>query len=208
MHPPSHVRECKGGRCNVASNDRQQFELTTLDSIPFLIQCLSTVEMFAVYRGFYQVLVLLAIRALGKSKFVLCQVPSHNRRPESAVLYLVDYSSNVVPSIKESYLLKWLNFEMFGHGWRSHTRSYSYTFFSQAWIDIIDCIHFLQYTCSIYRYILKSKMEKMDPLNICFPVPGMKWYPMSSFWIRLSHWGVERKWLEVCETRSPIAWSL
>lgn len=100
------MRECKGGRCNVAPNDRQQFELTTLDSIPFLIQCLSTVEMFVVYRGFYQVLVLLAIRALGKSKFVLCQVPSHNRRPESAVLYLVDYSSNVVPSIKESYLLK------------------------------------------------------------------------------------------------------
>ena len=133
--------------------------------------------MFVVYRGFYQVLVLLAIRALGKSKFVLCQVPSHNRRPESAVLYLVDYSSNVVPSIKESYLLKWLNFEMFGHGWRSHTRSYSYTFFSQA-IIIIDCIHFLQYIYSIY--ILKSKMEKMDPLNICFP--GMKWYPRSSFW--------------------------
>lgn len=49
----------------------------------------------------HAVLVLLAIRALGKSKFVLCQVPSHNRRPESAVLYLVDYSSNVVPSIKE-----------------------------------------------------------------------------------------------------------
>lgn len=48
-----------------------------------------------------QVLVLLAIRALGKSKFVLCQVPSHNRRPESAVLYLVDYNSNVVPSIKD-----------------------------------------------------------------------------------------------------------
>lgn len=49
----------------------------------------------------HAVLVLLAIRALGKSKFVLCQVPSHRRRPESAVLYLVDYSSNVVPSIKE-----------------------------------------------------------------------------------------------------------
>lgn len=49
----------------------------------------------------HAVLVLLAIRALGKSKFVLCQVPSHNRRPESAVLYLVEFSSNVVPSIKE-----------------------------------------------------------------------------------------------------------
>ena len=35
-----------------------------------------------------QVLVLLAIRALGKSKFVLCQVPTHKRRPESAVLRL------------------------------------------------------------------------------------------------------------------------
>lgn len=48
-----------------------------------------------------EVLVLLAIRALGKSKFVLCQVPSHNRRPESAVLYLVEHSSNVVPSINQ-----------------------------------------------------------------------------------------------------------
>ncbi|CAK9084005.1 Potassium voltage-gated channel protein eag (Ether-a-go-go protein) [Durusdinium trenchii] len=49
----------------------------------------------------HAVLVLLAIRALGKSKFVLCQVPSHNRRPESAVLYLVEHSSNVVPSINQ-----------------------------------------------------------------------------------------------------------
>ncbi|CAJ1344612.1 unnamed protein product [Effrenium voratum] len=47
------------------------------------------------------VLVLLAIRPLGKSKFVICQVPNHDRRPESAVLYLLDYCHNVVPSVKE-----------------------------------------------------------------------------------------------------------
>ena len=114
--------------------------------------------MFVVYRGFYQVLVLLPFERLANPSLFFAKVPSHNRRPESAVLYLVDYSSNVVPSIKESYLLKWLNFEMFGHGWRSHTRSYSYTFFSQAWIDI----HF----CNTHTvHSKKNRMEKMDTLN-------------------------------------------
>jgi len=49
----------------------------------------------------HAVLVLMAIRPLGKSKFVSSQVPNHERRPESAVLYLVENCQNVVPSVKD-----------------------------------------------------------------------------------------------------------
>lgn len=45
------------------------------------------------------VLVLLAIRGLGKSKSVLQQMPRDNRRPEKAVLHLMDSQKNVVPSV-------------------------------------------------------------------------------------------------------------
>lgn len=45
------------------------------------------------------VLVLLAIRGLGKSKSVLQQMPRHNRRPEKAVLHLMESQKNVVPSV-------------------------------------------------------------------------------------------------------------
>ncbi|CAE7748593.1 KCNH5, partial [Symbiodinium pilosum] len=46
------------------------------------------------------VLVLLAIRALGKSKAVLQQMPAYMRRPEKAVLQLVGSEQNVVPSVR------------------------------------------------------------------------------------------------------------
>ncbi|CAE7563736.1 Cnga4, partial [Symbiodinium pilosum] len=46
----------------------------------------------------HSVLVLLAIRALGKSKAMLNQLPKHQRRPERAVLYLMEFHENVVPS--------------------------------------------------------------------------------------------------------------
>jgi len=46
------------------------------------------------------VLVLLAIRALGKSKTVLRQVPKNARRPERAILYLISSEQHVVPSVR------------------------------------------------------------------------------------------------------------
>ncbi|CAE7740577.1 eag [Symbiodinium sp. CCMP2456] len=45
------------------------------------------------------VLVLLAMRGLGKSKAVLSQVPEQDQRPERAVLYLMEEQKNVVPSV-------------------------------------------------------------------------------------------------------------
>ena len=45
-------------------------------------------------------LVLLAIRSLGKSKIVSNQVPKHERSPENVVLYLIDNYKNVVPSVQ------------------------------------------------------------------------------------------------------------
>jgi len=47
----------------------------------------------------HAVLVLLAIRGLGKSKSVLQQMPRHSRRPEKAVLHLMESQKNVVPSV-------------------------------------------------------------------------------------------------------------
>jgi len=47
----------------------------------------------------HAVLVLLAIRALGKSKAVLQQMPRPMRRPERAVLQLMESERNVVPSV-------------------------------------------------------------------------------------------------------------
>ncbi|CAJ1355387.1 unnamed protein product, partial [Effrenium voratum] len=47
----------------------------------------------------HAVLVVLAIRALGKSKAVLQQMPRTMRRPERAVLQLMDSERNVVPSV-------------------------------------------------------------------------------------------------------------
>lgn len=145
---------------------------------------------------------LLAIRALGKSKFVLCQVPSHNRRPESAVLYLVDYSSNVVPSIKESYLLKWLNFEMFGYGKISYSFIFIYIFL-QAWVDIIDCI-LVWNTYTVHWK--KSQMEKMDPLNLWFQAwNGTQWLLFDSFvplrsWAKMA-WGM---WNSLSNCMKPL----
>ncbi|CAE7936522.1 eag [Symbiodinium sp. KB8] len=45
------------------------------------------------------VLVLLAIRGLGKSKGLLSQVPEEDKHPERAVLYLMEEQINVVPSV-------------------------------------------------------------------------------------------------------------
>jgi len=46
----------------------------------------------------HAVMVLLAIRALGKSKAIVNQLPKSQRRPERAVLYLMEFHENVVPS--------------------------------------------------------------------------------------------------------------
>jgi len=46
----------------------------------------------------HAVMVLLAIRALGKSKAIMNQLPKSQRRPERAVLYLMEFHENVVPS--------------------------------------------------------------------------------------------------------------
>lgn len=46
----------------------------------------------------HSVLVLLAIRALGKSKELVNQLPKDKRRPERAVLYIIENHKNVVPS--------------------------------------------------------------------------------------------------------------
>ncbi|CAE8634957.1 unnamed protein product, partial [Polarella glacialis] len=55
------------------------------------------------------VLVLLAIRSLGKSKRVTQQIPATAQRPEPALLYLMENMGNVVPSMdslsKRSYAL-------------------------------------------------------------------------------------------------------
>lgn len=48
----------------------------------------------------HAVLVLLAIRGLGKSKAVIQQVSHDHRRPERAVIYLSQYHKNVVPSTR------------------------------------------------------------------------------------------------------------
>jgi len=48
----------------------------------------------------HAVLVLLAIRSLGKSKSVTNQVPKGERSPESVVLHLIDNFKNVVPSVQ------------------------------------------------------------------------------------------------------------
>ncbi|CAE7313802.1 Cnga3, partial [Symbiodinium natans] len=48
----------------------------------------------------HAVLVLLAIRALGKSKAVLQQLPEESRRPERAVVHLLAWHENVVPSVR------------------------------------------------------------------------------------------------------------
>ena len=48
----------------------------------------------------HAVLVLLAIRSLGKSKSVSSQVPKDERSPESVVLHLIDNFRNVVPSVQ------------------------------------------------------------------------------------------------------------
>ena len=48
----------------------------------------------------HAVLVLLAIRSLGKSKIVSSQVPKDERSPESVVLHLIDSFQNVVPSVQ------------------------------------------------------------------------------------------------------------
>eukprot|EP00930_Biecheleria_cincta_P082015 TRINITY_DN7154_c1_g1_i6.p1 TRINITY_DN7154_c1_g1~~TRINITY_DN7154_c1_g1_i6.p1 ORF type:complete len:1175 (-),score=177.85 TRINITY_DN7154_c1_g1_i6:63-3554(-) len=45
------------------------------------------------------VLVLLAIRGLGKNATILQQVPASSQRPEKAVLHLMDLAGNVVPSV-------------------------------------------------------------------------------------------------------------
>jgi len=45
------------------------------------------------------VLVLLAMRGLGKSKALLSQIPEQDQRPERAVLYLMEEQQNVVPSV-------------------------------------------------------------------------------------------------------------
>ncbi|CAE8595852.1 unnamed protein product, partial [Polarella glacialis] len=45
------------------------------------------------------VLVLLAIRSLGKSKRVTQQIPATAQRPEPALLYLMEHMGNVVPSM-------------------------------------------------------------------------------------------------------------
>lgn len=48
----------------------------------------------------HAVLVLLAIRSLGKSKSVTNQIPKGERSPESVVLHLIDNFKNVVPSVQ------------------------------------------------------------------------------------------------------------
>ena len=45
-------------------------------------------------------LVLLAIRPLGKSKAVASQCPQNERSPESVVLHLIEQFDNVVPSVQ------------------------------------------------------------------------------------------------------------
>eukprot|EP00930_Biecheleria_cincta_P082016 TRINITY_DN7154_c1_g1_i7.p1 TRINITY_DN7154_c1_g1~~TRINITY_DN7154_c1_g1_i7.p1 ORF type:complete len:593 (-),score=84.22 TRINITY_DN7154_c1_g1_i7:86-1633(-) len=47
------------------------------------------------------VLVLLAIRGLGKNTTILQQVPAHAQRPEKAVLHLISVAENVVPSVSQ-----------------------------------------------------------------------------------------------------------
>lgn len=46
----------------------------------------------------HAVMILLSIRALGKSKELVNQLPKDKRRPERAVLYIMEYHKNVVPS--------------------------------------------------------------------------------------------------------------
>ena len=48
----------------------------------------------------HSVVVLLSIRALGKNKTVMNQVPKDMRRPERAVLHLMNEVKNVVPSVE------------------------------------------------------------------------------------------------------------
>ena len=55
---------------------------------------------FASQDKIHAVLVLLAIRSLGKSKSVTNQVPKGERSPESVVLHLIDNFKNVVPSVQ------------------------------------------------------------------------------------------------------------
>ena len=49
----------------------------------------------------HAVLVLLAIRSLGKSNNVAKQVPLDERVPEKVVLHLIDNYTNVIPSVRE-----------------------------------------------------------------------------------------------------------
>eukprot|EP00913_Durusdinium_trenchii_P001660 g1537.t1 len=51
------------------------------------------------FEQIHAVMVLLAVRGLGKSKSVLQQMPRHMRRPEKAVLFLMESQKNVVPSV-------------------------------------------------------------------------------------------------------------
>eukprot|EP00913_Durusdinium_trenchii_P035467 g33192.t1 len=46
----------------------------------------------------HAVLILLSIRALGKSKELVNQLPKDKRRPERAVLHIIEHHKNVVPS--------------------------------------------------------------------------------------------------------------
>ena len=57
-------------------------------------------EFFASQDKIHAVLVLLAIRSLGKSKSVTNQIPKGERSPESVVLHLIDNFKNVVPSVQ------------------------------------------------------------------------------------------------------------
>mmetsp|Transcript_57274 Transcript_57274/g.133948 ORF Transcript_57274/g.133948 Transcript_57274/m.133948 type:complete len:1188 (+) Transcript_57274:58-3621(+) len=63
------------------------------------------------------VLVLLAIRALGKSKMVLRQVPPHARRPERALLHLINSEQHLVPSVRflSASALKFVQNALFVH---------------------------------------------------------------------------------------------
>ena len=49
----------------------------------------------------HAVLVLLAVRGLGKSKALISQVPEQEQNPEKAVLYLMDDQAHVVPSVEQ-----------------------------------------------------------------------------------------------------------
>lgn len=52
------------------------------------------------YEKIHAVLVLLAIRSLGKSKAVANQCPQNERSPENVVLHLIEEYQNVVPSVQ------------------------------------------------------------------------------------------------------------